>query len=323
MEWLMSGQEAYYLIYILLALGVLLAFSSLAHALSRRESSHEAKSRRLKMISEGNSVESVLALLKPNQKQGLFSRLPLIGDLPRTLTQAGVRLSPERFIMLCLGAFVLILLFGLRFTDPLRAGITAFGLAFFLPLVMVRQRQQEQVDKLVHQLPDALDLMARGLRVGHPLNTSIGSVAREMPDPIGTEFGIVFDQVNFGDDLTDAMQELAERVDIEDVHYLSASIGIQHGTGGDLASVVQTLSNVIRGRIAMRRKIKAISAEGRLSAWFLSCLPIIIYGYTSFMTPDYYGGVSDDPLFLPMAAAVVAFTVLNFLVLRKLVRFRI
>jgi tight adherence protein B len=104
---------------------------------------------------------------------------------------------------------------------------------------------------------------------------------------------------------------------------LSASIGIQHGTGGDLARVIQVLSNVIRARISMRRRILAISSEGRLSAWFLSAIPFVIFGFTSFSSPEYYGGVMDDPLFKPVAAAVVFFTVLNALVMKKLVNFRI
>jgi tight adherence protein B len=107
------------------------------------------------------------------------------------------------------------------------------------------------------------------------------------------------------------------------VHYLSASIGIQYGTGGDLARVIAVLAKVIRNRIAMRRKIHAISSEGRLTAWFLSGLPVAIFVITSISSPDYYGGVSEDPLFIPMMSGIVLFTVLNFLVLRKMTNFRI
>jgi len=183
--------------------------------------------------------------------------------------------------------------------------------------------RKRRILAMTHQLPDALDLLARGLRVGHPLNTSIGAVAREMQDPIASEFGLIFDQVSYGDDLPDAFEEFAERVDMEDVNYLASSIGIQHGTGGDLAHVIEILSGVVRGRIALRRKIKAISAEGRLTAWFLSSLPFIIFGMMTVSSPEYYGGVSEDPLFLPMAFAVLAFTVLNAVILRKLVNFKI
>ena len=118
------------------------------------------------------------------------------------------------------------------------------------------------MELMVRQLPDALDLMARGLKVGHPLNTTIRSVANEMPDPIASEFGVVMDQIAYGDDLPDAFAEMADRIDLEDVRYLSVSIGIQHGSGGDLASILMTLSRVIRNRLSMRKRIKAISSEG-------------------------------------------------------------
>jgi tight adherence protein B len=144
-----------------------------------------------------------------------------------------------------------------------------------------------------------------------------------MPDPVASEFGVIFDQVSFGDDLPDAFREFAERVDLEDVHYLSSSISIQHGTGGDLARMITTLAKVLRSRIAMRRKIKAMSAEGRMTAWFLSLLPLVIYFMTSLTNPEYYAGVADDPMFLPMIAIIVVMTVVNALVLRKLVNFRI
>ncbi|SLN73338.1 Bacterial type II secretion system protein F domain protein [Roseovarius albus] len=323
MQDIFQDQELIYLLYSGLAVGILLVVTSAIQMLSRRESRGEAKSRRLKLIADGATPEQLLALLKPPPKSGLLGKLPFIADFPRTMLRAGLTIKPSSFFMLCSAAVIVILIIALNKTDPVRAVLFAFGLGLFLPIILVRDRAGKQAEKLVHQLPDALELMARGLHVGHPLNTSIGAVAREMQDPIGTEFGIVYDQINFGDDLTDAMQEFAERVDLEDVSYLSASIGIQHGTGGDLASVVQTLAGVIRSRIALRRKIQAVSSEGRLTAWFLSALPVVIFGYTMSTTPSYYRGVSNDPLFMPMALAIVGFTVLNFLILRKLVNFRI
>lgn len=319
----LQEQELIYFIYCGIAVGVLLVFSGIMQMISRREGPKEAKNRRMRMIDKGSSTAELLAVLKPTQHKGLLSRLPLYGDLSKTLLQAGIAIQPPRFLLFCVVLFFVLLSIGISFTHASLAFSVAAATAFLGPILIVRAMREKKMTQLVHQLPDALDLMARGLRVGHPLNTSIGTVAREMPDPIATEFGIVFDQVNFGDDLTDAFHEFAERVNIEDVDYLSASIGIQHGTGGDLASVIETLSRVIRSRISMRRKIHAISSEGRLTCWVLSALPVIIFSFTSVSTPDYYGGVYNDPLFKPMAIAVVAFTILNFLVLRKLVRFRI
>jgi tight adherence protein B len=134
------------------------------------------------------------------------------------------------------------------------------------------------MEKLVAQLPDALDLMARGLKVGHPLNVTVASVATEMSDPIGSEFGLLVDQVSFGTEIADAFADLADRTDLEDTRSLAVSVGIQHGTGGNLARVLNVLAKVIRDRATMRRKITAISAEGRLSAFILSVLPFGIFG---------------------------------------------
>ncbi len=320
---LIQNQDIVYVIYIGLALGVFLLFTGVAQALSRSENSSEARSRRMRMINKGATTAEVLALLKPEQQDGLLSRLPYVGDLPKALRHAGLTIAPASFVLLCIAAAGLIFAAAFGFVGALPAAAIGFGAGIVAPAVVVQVRSKKRAEALIKQLPDALDLLARGLRVGHPLNATISSVAREMPDPIGSEFGIIFDQVSYGDDLVDAFAEFAERVDIEDVHYLSASIGIQHGTGGDLARVVQVLSKVIRDRIAMRRRIRAITSEGRLSAYFMSAIPVVIYGFTSLTNPTYYGSVADDPLFVPMMVAVVVFTVLNALILRKLVSFRI
>jgi tight adherence protein B len=113
----------------------------------------------------------------------------------------------------------------------------------------------------------------------------VNSVATDMPDPIGTEFGISQDQVSFGDDIVTAFNGFADRVDLEDARYLSVSVAIQHGTGGNLARVLQILSKVIRDRATMRQRIRAISAEGRLSALILTILPIAIFGVITLTTP--------------------------------------
>lgn len=320
---LIQNQDLVYVIYAGLALGVFMLFTGITQAASRKENSDEVKSRRMRLIKKGATTSELLAVLKPQQDTGPLSRLPFIGDLPKKMRLVGLRISPSTFMALCFGAGAVTAVGTMIAFGPSAAIAAGLAVGFVLPIAMMNVLYSKRTTKLISQLPDALDLLARGLKVGHPLNTTINSVAREMEDPIATEFGIIFDQVSYGDDLVDAFSEFAERVDIEDVHYLSASIGIQHGTGGDLSRVIQVLSKVIRDRIAMRRKIRAITSEGRLSAYFLSLIPVAIFGFTSISTPSYYGSVSGDPLFIPMMGAVVTFTVLNALILKKLVNFRI
>jgi tight adherence protein B len=316
------SQDAVFFLFIFLALGVFLAFTGITQLLSRRESQSDARNRRMKMLAKGASQEEIMAVLKPDAATG-SARIPLIGALPRVLRQSGLGIGVRQFIILCSLLVLSVALLAYQFVTTPQAVALGVLAGYVIPPMVVLHIRKKRILAMIHQLPDALDLLARGLRVGHPLNTSIGAIAREMEDPIASEFGLIFDQVSYGDDLPDAFEEFAERVDLEDVNYLSSSIGIQHGTGGDLAHVIEILAGVVRSRIALRRKIKAISAEGRLTAWFLSSLPFAIFGMMTVSSPEYYGGVSDDPLFLPMAFAVLAFTVLNALILRKLVNFKI
>lgn len=318
----MLGFDFRFTIYALVFLGALMAFEGLRQFLSRGENQNEARNRRMKMLASGKTEEQILMLFKPKTKRGLLSRLPFVGDLPAAMRAAGLTMTPEIFALVCGAGFVIVAGAGSQIANP----IAAFGLAamlfLVLPLIIVENARKKRIERLIKQLPDALDLMARGLKVGHPLNATLRSVADEMPDPIGTEFGIVIDQIAYGDELSDAMRDLATRIPEEDVQYLAVAIGIQHGTGGDLGRILTTLSSVIRGRMTMRRKIRAISSEGRLSAIFLSCLPVLIGVFTSITAPSYYGDVADSPAFIPIGIVVVTFVVANAVILRKLVNFR-
>jgi len=320
MEWF--NFDFRYVVYAIVFLGVLMAYEGLRQFSTRGESQTEARNRRMRLISSGKTEKEILDLFKPKEKKGLLTNLPYVGDLHVALRAAGMTMPAELFALGCAAGFIVFAGAASQITNP----YLAFGLAttFFLliPLMVVANARKKRVDRIVAQLPDALDLMARGLKVGHPLNTTLQSVASEMPDPIGTEIGIVVDQISYGDDLIEAMRDLAERIPEEDIQYLAVAIGIQHGTGGDLGRILGTLSRVIRGRMMMRRKIRAISSEGRLSAIFLSSLPIFIGVFTSITAPTYYGDVADDPLFIPVALIILVLVVMNALVLRKLVNFR-
>lgn len=323
LEQFQATPELIYLVYIGIALGAFLTFTGVMQMLSRGENKNEARNRRMRMIAEGKSAEEVLAILKPNVATSSFSWLPLIGDLPKTLRKAGITSSPSLFLGICCILAAIIFFAGYFLAGLIPAFLLASIVGLLSPIIILKQKVKMHERKLVGQLPDALDLIARGLRVGHPLNTSIQEVAQQMSDPIASEFGIIFDQISLGEELVDAFQIFAERVDLEDVSYLSASVGIQHGTGGDLARIIQVLSQTVRGRIAMRQRVKAISAEGRLTGIFLSGLPFFILGSMSLMNPNYYLGVIGEPMFLPMAIIVAFLVTANAIAIMKLVNFRI
>ena len=303
-------------------LGVLILFEGARQVLTRHESGDEARNRRMRMLAGGARSSDVLSLMRPVQAEWPLGRIPFIGSLPESLRQAGLSVRPVPFLAACLtGTAGVAAILSVVLWLPLAAGI---GVALFLltPVLVVRRLQIRRMEKLIAQLPEALDLMARGLRVGHPLATTIAAVARDMPDPVASEFGVMVDQVSYGEDLVSAFMDLAHRTGREDVRYLAVSVAIQHGTGGDLAQVLDTLSKVIRDRISMRKRIRALSAEGRATGLFLSSLPLLILGATMVTAPDYYPGVKDDPLFLPFATVILVLILANFLILRRLVNFR-
>jgi tight adherence protein B len=309
-----------WLIFVGVFLGGLLLIEGLRQLTSRRETDAEARSRRMRLIAGGTQLEERLDILLPGEgAQTRFLGL----DLGNMLTAAGLPAQPMLFGLGALGLFCLTAL-GLT---PLLGPLVAAGLSLLvfvlIPLLVLSALQTARLNRISAQLPDALDLMARALKAGHPLSASIATVAETMPDPIGTEFGIMVDQISYGDELVTAFKKLAERNPSEDFQYLSVSIAIQHGTGGNLGRVLGVLAGVMRGRIMMRRKIKSMSAEGRISAWILSGIPFLMVGLNSIITPSYYGDVMSDPMFMPMALAALALIFLNGFVLYRLVNFRI
>ncbi|WP_170336919.1 type II secretion system F family protein [Ruegeria arenilitoris] len=312
-----------YLTLVCVFVGIFLVITGFLHLVRGGENHSEARNRRLRMVRGGVSDEERLSLLLPDAHTGLWSRVPFFGKLPETLVQAGLQISPQNFLLLSAFGTAAVAIAGVFFLTVWQAIPIAFVLGAVVPALIVKSRQAERQKLLTGQLPDALELMARGLKIGHPVNTSIKAVADEMQDPIGTEFGIIFDQISFGDELPDAVQDFADRVGSEDAQYLAASMAIQHGTGGDLERIVTVLATVIRRRIALRGRIKAISAEGRLSGVLLSIIPLVIMGIMSVNAPGYYTDVSDDPAFIKLAVLVVVLMISNVVVLYKLVNFRI
>lgn len=305
-----------WILFIGVFLGALLLIEGVRQLLSRRETDTEARSRRMRMVAAGTDVEERLAILAPRQSGGA-------GGLAMLMTSAGLKRPPMLYITVALVCAMSLTVALEQVTGLFPAAVFSLSLFGVLPVLVMISLRETRRKKLSAQLPDALDLMARGLKAGHPLNTSVATVAETMPDPIGTEFGILVDQISYGDEMVVAVRKLADRVPTEDFRYLAASIAIQHGTGGNLGRILTVLSQVMRGRAMTRRKIKAMSAEGRISAVILSSIPFIMVALNSIITPEYYGGVVDDPLFMPLVFTALTLITLNALVLFKLVNFKI
>ena len=316
----MQGSE-FMILYLALFIGVLLVFDGIVQFVSRGDG-EETVNRRLRMLASGADPEEVLRLLRRRRQADGLARIPVLREWHSLVVQSGVTTDPNRLLIIVVaaaaGLYALLLVLGF-------AGVVALPLVLIigvaLPVTILIQIRSRRAREISRQLPDGIDLMVRSLRAGHPLNTAFQVIASEMSDPLGSEMGIVADAITYGDDLTDAVLAFADRVGVEDARYLAVAINIQAGTGGNLAQVLEALARVIRSRFAMMRKIKALSAEGRLTAIIVSAVPPIIFVALNLLSPTYYGDVADDPLYMPFLAIGAVLTVLNAIVLRRLVRF--
>jgi len=315
------------LIYAFIFVGVFLMVEGVYLLIFGKTLKREKKvNRRLALLQDGKDTEEVLGILRA-EREGIekHDKMPVLGPLVEMARHASITLSIGHIVMSLVGlsvmAFLLLTLFTgaviqIRVVVALITGYAAF-------YIWLRGKAKKRISMFEEQLPDSLDLMVRSLRVGHPMTAAIGIVAREMPDPLGTEFGLIADESTYGMNVTDAIERMANRVPVHDLKFLSIAINIQATSGGNLAEVLEGLSRVIRSRFKLFRKVRAITAEARWSGWFLSVFPVIALLLVQVVQPDYYDRVSDHPLFLPGAILTFILLVVNVFFMRMLVNIKV
>jgi tight adherence protein B len=195
-----------------LFLGLLMVFEAIRQIVSRSENASESRNRRMRRIASGAARREALELVKPTQGARAPLGMSVLGGLPAALRQAGWSMSPAVFLTMAISSgAVTAFLIGLA--APLPFALSAGTVSIMLPFAVLTAARRKRMERFARQLPEALDLMARGLRVGHPLNTSVAAVARDLPEPVSREFGILVDQVAYGGNLVDAFLDLADRID--------------------------------------------------------------------------------------------------------------
>jgi len=187
----------------------------------------------------------------------------------------------------------------------------------------INMKANKRMAMFEEQLPDAIELMVRSLRVGHPFASAISIVSNEVADPLATEFGIIADEAAYGRDMGEALKDMAERLDMQDVRFLAVAVTIQQQSGGNLAEILAGLAKVIRARFRLFRRVKAITAEAKWSGNFLSGFPIIALIGIQLLKPDYYDEAMLHPFFIPAVLVVGTFLVLNLIVMRALVNIKV
>jgi tight adherence protein B len=321
---MLSGQALFYLILALAAASAILAIEAAYLAYSRRRAKTGTINHRLRQLVDAAPAEQTLQSLL--RERGLTAN----GDfafgilwLNKLYTQSGITGNAMAFWLafVAAGALVAVALRTLLASSLILVTVVFVLVALVLPLLWLRRARKRRIARFESQFPDALDMIVRSLRAGHPAPVAMALVAREMPDPLGTEFGIVSDEITFGLSLEQAARKLAERVGFEGLHLLSVSLSIQAKTGGNLTEILANLSKVLRERRKLRLKIRSLSAEGRMSAIMISLFPIVMFGVLALIAPGYYGDVWDNPMITPVFTIFGAWALLGDYFMYRMVNF--
>ncbi len=315
------------IIYILIFLAVVVLIEGLYLTVFGKSISLNSRiSRRLTLLEKNGNREQVLEQLRKEMNQHLKSRsIPLYSILAKKAQRANIAFSPQQLLMIMAGLSVVAYValtfltgaeFGVRVMVAIVMGV---GGVFF----WVNGKAKKRMALLEEQLPDAVELMVRSLRVGHPFAAAVGIVSKEIADPLGTEFGVISDETAYGRDVAESLKAFAERLDSQDLRFLAVAVSIQQQSGGNLAEILEGLAKVIRARFKLFRRVRAITAEAKWSGMFLSAFPIVALVMINVIKPDYYDDVKDTPYFIPTALIVFAFLIINVIYMKIMVNIKV
>jgi tight adherence protein B len=315
------------IIYVIIFCAVLLAVQGGYWFVSEQKTTRGAVNRRLVLAKQGTGAQEVFEALR--RERGLTGldlgneRSARLNDL---IIQTGLSLDGKVLIAAGFGLGVLFFaVFGLAFGYGLLSIFFAAIASMLVLLLFLSIVRRKRIAKFSEQLPDAIDVIVRGVKSGYPFTVALGLVSKEMADPIGTEFGMTSDEISFGSDIGLALDHLYHRVGHGDLLYLTMAIKIQTQTGGNLAEILARLARLLRERAMLRLKVRSITAEGRLSAIFLTVMPFLLFGIISLMRPDYFfnAEVSDHPLSMPVLFLALTMLATGNFIMYRMVNFKV
>ncbi len=314
-----------YLFYLLIGVSAAMFAEGIYLLVYNNTSYRKNINRRLKVMADKADRESVLVQLR--RERGLTSsgdyRLPIV-RLNQLLLQSGLTIGFNRLILIIAIAATATFAAVLTFEgSAFHALLAALFCGIVMPPLVLKLLRGRRQKKFSAQFPDGIDIIVRSLRAGHPVPIAISMVAKEMPDPIGTEFGIISDELTYGSDLETAMRNLYFRIGADDLPLFVTAVAIQRSTGGNLGEILENLSSVIRQRFKMRRKIRALASEGRASALILSSLPIGMFAIIQFMVPSFYAAVWDQDVTKVVLALAGCWMGIGNFIMYRMVNFRI
>ncbi|HKL45356.1 MAG TPA: type II secretion system F family protein [Roseovarius sp.] len=315
------------IIYALIFVGVLVLVEGIYLTVFGRSISLNSRvNRRLEMLDKSGNREEVMEKLRKEMQQHLKARnIPIYAILSEKAQKAAIAFTPRQLIMLMVAVTALAfvgLTIGTATSVPVRA-LVSVVIGVGGVFTWINMKANKRMAMFEEQLPDAIELMVRSLRVGHPFSSAISIVANEVADPLATEFGIIADESAYGRDVGEALKDLAERLDMQDLRFLAVAVTIQQQSGGNLAEILDGLAKVIRARFRLFRRVKAITAEAKWSGKFLSGFPVLALIGIQLIDPNYYDEAMEHAYFIPAALIVGTFLVANLFVMRALVNIKV
>jgi tight adherence protein B len=323
---------------LLLPLALVLGFLAVAAAaeglLSSFLAARDREQRLNRRLRQGGARSASQAALIRERARGASAsrRDALRVAFERFLIQADIALTPQAVAAytlaagagLWLAATAVMRVFGAggEFRDSLVSMLGCMILAMTGAAAIILRRRRRRLQQLEAQLPLALDVIIRAIRAGHPVISAVQLVTEELGDPLAREFELIVDETTYGVEFRDALANFARRTGSADAHFFAVSVAIQAETGGNLAEILNNLAAVIRGRITLGKRVKALGSEGRMSAALLSALPLLLISFMLVTQPSFYVSKFDDPIFWPVVAVVGALYGLGQVIMHRIVNFK-
>ncbi|HKS84535.1 MAG TPA: type II secretion system F family protein [Pseudolabrys sp.] len=310
-------------IIVLLVFGaILFGVHGMYGPLSRSRQSVKSTKRRLAESIDRTARHGTIDALRSHRGIGDFDN-PALRRINDLVTQTGLQLTGATLAIagLALGGTFFAacsLVFGPGWISALLT-IALTPIAAFALLHILREKRRARFAEL---LPDTIDVMVRAIRVGYPLPAALSLVAREIPDPVGPEFAFTAEEISFGQDVRTAVQNLHQRVGLDDLIFLVVAINVQTQTGGNLAEILARLSRLLRNRTKLQLKIRALSADGRMSALVLSLMPFVLFAGISLIAPSYFAEARHSLVFLPALIYGALSLLIGNVVMYRMVNFR-
>ncbi|HSJ24319.1 MAG TPA: type II secretion system F family protein [Longimicrobiales bacterium] len=215
------------------------------------------------------------------------ARLPHLRDAKHMLQQAGLGWTVQAYLVFMAGGAVAAGMMAFLITGGGLIPVVAAAAGGLAPYMFVRNRRSSRLAKFEEQFPESIDLLGRAIRAGHPISSGLKMVAEEMPDPVSSEFLMMFEEQRFGLSFADSLASFADRMPLVDVRIFVTAVLIQREVGGNLTEILDNLAHIVRQRFQLQRQVKVLTAEGRFSMYVLSALPLAIAGFIFVSNPDY------------------------------------